>query len=188
MNLLLAALLVASFAGSAAAFAAERYPEFIAHKGIALSRVEKSKVIAYDPVAAFNDRIAVADCTRYETAYRGVTWCFESDKNLNTFVAQETAKGASLRDRYLPMFGGRCSYGVSNGKLTPEGDPRTALRIHFGERAQDARVFLNGSMDARANFLGHTEARIASAQHYWWAAQHLGLLVPNDQYVARSAK
>lgn len=168
-----------------AALAAEQYPEFIANHGVAMSRLNHGKVITYDPVAAFHDQIVVADCTRHQTEYRGVTWCFASATNLKEFVAQETVAKRALRKKFLPMFGGRCSYGTSNGNLAARGDPRTALRVRFGERPQDERVFLNGSFNARAKFFGRAEWRIGQALSHWWTAQHLGLLVPNGRHLAQ---
>lgn len=60
----------------------------IANEGIGFSRMEDSKVIAYDAVAAYeNNQILVADCAAHKADYKNVTWCFTNAENGQLFQA-----------------------------------------------------------------------------------------------------
>lgn len=158
----------------------EEHLEIIVNKGIAFSQAKKDgTIVVYDTVAAFDEhQIAVADCARFKTEHKGAVWCFVSEANKNTFVAQNSN---ATGNKYIPFAGGRCAYGVSNGNLAPAGDPQTAVLIRFGERPQDVALVLNGNMDVRTNFLRDTQTRTAAARQYLWLARRLGTLIPNEK-------
>jgi hypothetical protein len=160
---------------SAPAMATDKHPGIVANKGIAFSlEDEKGVVVAYDSVAAFEHTIIVADCEHYSVLFEGVKWCFVNAANQQKLTNQMSAKDGSM---YIPMFGGRCTQGVSNGK----GDPRTAVLVRFSSRKQDERLFLNGSYAVRTAFLGNTSKVISEARQNWRTAEWLGMIVPNDR-------
>lgn len=160
--------------GSNAAHADERFPEIVAHKGIAFSRVDSlNRLTAYDPVAAYDDhRTAVADCRRYETSFKGVTWCFESEGNKQKFEAAAKERV----NQYVPFGGGYCARGLSNGNFAP-GDPRTHVRA-----GND--LIVNGSWAVADDFFDDLSRR-AAARVMYRLAQRNGLLVPNTSMPAR---
>ena len=62
----------------------------------------------YDPVAYFADGKAVAGDAQYDLLHKGVTYQFKSSANRKAFQANP--------DRFVPKYGGYCSYGVRLGK------------------------------------------------------------------------
>ena len=104
------ATLVLVSAGSNIALAAEAdvqpQPLMINNNGIAFSRMEEGQVIAYDPVAAFDSHtVMLADCSAHKTDLQGVSWCFASAENAQTFAAATTESG---QNKYIPFGGGHC--------------------------------------------------------------------------------
>ncbi len=160
--------LVSGFASVASA--AEAIPVYINNNGIAFSRMQDGQVIAYDPVAAFDENtIAVADCNAFKAELKGVSWCFSSLTNQEAFVA---ATGENGNNRYVPFGGGHCSLGLANGNLVARGDPRTAVRI-------GNELILNGNFDVRARFLQDTERNLDNARLRFQLAIQNGDLVQN---------
>lgn len=152
------ATLILVSSGSNAALAAEAevqpQPIMINNNGIAFSRMEEGQVIAYDPVAAFDSHsVMLADCSAHKTDLQGVSWCFASAENAQTFVAATTESG---QNKYIPFGGGHCSLGLAFNNLVARGDPRTAVRV--GES-----LVLNGNFDVRARFLAATETNMSNA-------------------------
>jgi hypothetical protein len=136
------ATLVLVSAGSNIALAAEAdvqpQPIMINNNGIAFSRMEEGQVLAYDPVAAFDSHtVMLADCGAHKAELQGVSWCFASAENAQTFIAATTESG---QNKYIPFGGGHCSLGLAFNNLVARGDPRTAVRVG------DSLV-LNGNFD-----------------------------------------
>jgi hypothetical protein len=129
-------------------------PIMINNNGIAFSRMEEGQVIAYDTVAAFDSHaVMLADCSAHKTDLLGVSWCFASAENAQTFIAATTESG---QNKYVPFGGGHCSLGLAFNNLVARGDPRTAVRVG------DSLV-LNGNFDVRARFLSATETNMSNA-------------------------
>ncbi len=157
----------------------EVYPEVITNQGFAFSdEDEKTNVVTvFDPVSVVRNRVEIADCAKYRIVHKNVTWCFASAAHKSLFAKQSSNRSGNM---YVPFLGCRCAYGVSNGKITPEGDPRTAIRIRFGERPQDVVTVCNGSVSVRTNFLGRAELRMHSALNNWQSWIEGGRIVPNQ--------
>ncbi len=155
-----------SLLSSITAFAQPVAKAIIVNEGIGFSRVEASQVVAYDPVAAYEQhQILTADCNTHSVKYKGVTWCFSSLKNTEMFQAA-AVKG---NNNYVPFSGGHCALALSFGNLVVPGDPRTAIRI--GEQ-----LVLNGNFDARARFLKDSQRNKDLAWlRYEWALKDGGL-------------
>jgi hypothetical protein len=151
---LLALLGTASNFALAAEAEVQPQPIMINNNGIAFSRMEEGQVIAYDPVAAFDSHtVMLADCGAHKAELQGVSWCFASAENAQTFMAATTESG---QNKYVPFGGGHCSLGLAFNNLVARGDPRTAVRVG------DSLV-LNGNFDVRARFLSATETNMSNA-------------------------
>ena len=166
----LALFLGAPISGTAVAAEAEAQPQpiIINNNGIAFSRLEEGQVLAYDPVAAFDAHtVQIADCNAHKVDLQGVSWCFASAENAQTFTAATTESG---QNKYVPFGGGHCSLGLAFNNLVARGDPRTAVRVG------DSLV-LNGNFDVRARFLSATETNMSNALKNFETAIAEGKLV-----------
>jgi len=68
-------------------------------------------VAGYDVVAYTRTGKAVPGKMRYRSQYRGSVYAFSSPDNQQAFTADPV--------RYLPAYGGYCSYGVRLGRKSP---------------------------------------------------------------------
>ena len=143
----------------------------INNQGIGFSRMDDGAVIAYDLVEAYdNHTVALANCESFKSNVQGVSWCFASAANKETF---DSATEDSGRNHYLPFVGGHCSLGMSLGNLTARGDPRTAVRI-------GNQLVLNGNLNVRTSFLQDTERNMDNARLRYQLANANGDLRKND--------
>ena len=62
----------------------------------------------YDPVAYFEEGKPIAGDAQYDLLHNGVTYQFKSSANREAFLANP--------ERFVPKYGGYCSYGVRLGK------------------------------------------------------------------------
>ena len=62
-----------------------------------------------DTVAYFTEGKFVEGTDQFTTEWRGATWKFSSQENLDLFVAKP--------EEYAPQYGGYCAYGVAKGSL-----------------------------------------------------------------------
>lgn len=116
-------------------------PEIIAFDGYAFAwqdnwkekdAAKRGKLLVYDVVSAWHGKPVLADCGKFQTKLKGVTWCFKDEANRKVF---ETKTEQGDND-YIPFAGGRCTAGASWGLLGARGDPTTArvLKDPFGEK------------------------------------------------------
>lgn len=69
----------------------------------------------YDPVAYFKDGGPRKGSKEFSVKYKGATWHFANAENKAAFTADP--------EKYAPVYGGYCAYGVSKGylvKIDPE--------------------------------------------------------------------
>lgn len=85
----------------------------------------------YDAVAYFTDGKPVRGRSEFSYSWKGATWLFANQKNLDAFKAKPEA--------FAPQFGGYCAWAVSQG-YTAKGDPN-----HW--KIFDGKLYLN--YDAR---------------------------------------
>ncbi len=104
-----------------------------------------------DPVAFIEIGNRIEGSARYTAVHDGVAYYFSSEENKSTFEASP--------ERYLPQFGGFCTFGVSVAKKF-DGNPRFAA-------VEDGRlyVFLNEAIFNE--FQKDREGTIERAEHNW---------------------
>lgn len=75
----------------------------------------------YDPVAYFTAGIATQGSPEFQYEWNGAFWRFISAEHRQLFVAAP--------EKYAPMFGGHCAYGVATGRLL-DIDPEAWIIEH----------------------------------------------------------
>lgn len=81
----------------------------------------------YDPVAYFNQDMAIAGSSEFTASHEGATYRFISAQNLEAFIREP--------GKYVPAYGGYCAFGMAQGYKAPvEPDKFTIV---------DGRLYLN---------------------------------------------
>ena len=106
----------------------------------------------YDVVSYFTDGKPAMGSETYACDYRGVSWRFASAAHRDLF-AKDPAK-------YVPQYGGFCSWGVSQAKLF-DVDPVNGWTI------QDGKLYLNFNAKLNGVFRGDPKEFIAKADKNW---------------------
>jgi YHS domain-containing protein len=138
LPIIIAAVMLAS-----AAFA--RSPEIYA--GI----VPATAVGGYDPVAYFTDAKPVSGKKELTFSWKGATWRFANEKNLEVFKASP--------ERYAPQYGGYCAWAVSQG-YTAKGDPKVWKIV-------DDKLYLNYDAGVQKNWEKDIPGNIAKGDKNW---------------------
>lgn len=105
----------------------------------------------HDVVAYFTRGEAVEGSAEHSHEWRGASWHFASEANLQRFRADP--------ERYAPAYGGHCAYAVARGSVEP-GDPRY-WTIHEG------RLYFNYDGSVQERWDADREALIAAADEHW---------------------
>lgn len=129
------------FAGPAAARDAEVYTGFFSSLATG----------GYDPVSYFKDGVPRLGDARFTMTYKGATWRFASQANLDAFRSNPAA--------YAPQYGGYCAWAVSQG-YTASGDP-LVWNIVGG------KLYLNYNKDVQANWSKDIPGHIVRADKNW---------------------
>jgi len=108
-------------------------------------------VSGYDPVAYFTEGRPVEGSGDIEYTWRGATWRFASQKNLEAFMADPAA--------YAPQYGGYCAWAVAEG-YTASADP-DAWRVVEG------KLYLNYSKGIQKRWEQDLPGNIARADGNW---------------------
>ncbi len=134
-------------------------------------------VIVYDVVDPWNKRKPrVANCDKFQTALRGVIWCFASAANLKKFVAATDKDG---NNSFAPFVGGRCTLATGLGLFDIYGDPRTA-RIATDKLGRKILV-LHGSEKWWPTFNKEQSTLLANAMSNWNMLRSPAPIIPNDK-------
>lgn len=72
-------------------------------------------VSGYDTVSYFSETGPVKGSKHYATEWRGASWYFSSQDNLDKFKADP--------EKYAPQYGGYCAWAVGHGGLS-KGNPK----------------------------------------------------------------
>ena len=95
-------MLAAAFLVLVAAFSSQSFAKPAIYTGY-FSNVALS---GYDTVAYFNAGKPVKGNKHYSTQYMDTQWHFNSQENLNAFIATP--------EKYAPQYGGYCAWAVAN--------------------------------------------------------------------------
>lgn len=105
----------------------------------------------YDPVAYFTEGAARLGTAEHSIVHGGATYRFTSQQHLNSFEKDP--------DRYLPQYGGFCSYGVSVGAKF-DGDPEIFDLV-------DGKLYLNLNEQIAKAWKKDRKTSIAKAERNW---------------------
>lgn len=105
----------------------------------------------YDPVAYFTDGKPVKGAAEFTAAYQGATLHFASAANRDAFVKEP--------EKYLPLYGGFCAYGVASGAKV-DGDPMVWKIV-------DGRLYLNINKSIGNTFAADPATYIKRADQNW---------------------
>ncbi len=123
----------------------------LANKAISTGWLSDTALKGYDSVAYFTQNKAIKGSKQFTYTYKGATWRFSSQENLNAFTANPT--------HYAPQYGGYCSYAVSINKLAPS-DP-TVFELHGG------KLYLNYNKDVHKQWQQQKAQSIMHADQNW---------------------
>lgn len=108
-------------------------------------------ISGYDPVAYFSQTKALKGSPQITATHDGATYYFSTTANRETFIANP--------DKYTPVYGGYCAYGVANGHKVSV-DPE-AFRV------VDDKLYLNYSKSVQKKWLSDIPGNIAKAEQNW---------------------
>jgi YHS domain-containing protein len=105
----------------------------------------------FDPVAYFKEAKPVKGKSEFSYAWKGSTWYFSNQENLNDFKANP--------DKFAPQFGGYCAYGVADGhKASTSPDAWTVV---------NGKLYLNYDKDVRELWKKDQKVFIKTAEEKW---------------------
>lgn len=105
----------------------------------------------HDPVAYFTSAKPTPGRSEYTATANGATYLFASSGNRDRFLQDP--------DRYLPAYGGYCSYGIGL-RVKFSGDP-VAWKVVNGV------LYINSSLDSRAIWSKDIPGYIREADKIW---------------------
>ena len=126
----------------AAVFARADEPELLLDDGVAAN--------GYDVIAYFSGKVK-RGIPEFAVEYRGAQWYFENSENAARFKASP--------EKFEPVYGGYCAYGVSQGYLV-KTDPHAWSVVQ-------GRLYLNYNAPTRNEWLSDRDNYIALAEKIW---------------------
>lgn len=105
----------------------------------------------YDPVSYFSEGVPLKGEKAFEYEWKGATWRFASEENLDLFVVNPEA--------YAPQYGGYCAYAVALGE-TATVDP-------FKYSIVDGKLYLNFNAKTKVLWLENRDQFIEDADNNW---------------------
>jgi YHS domain-containing protein len=137
------ALIVANlgFSSTAVAKDAEVYTGFFSSLAVG----------GHDPVSYFKDGVPRLGDARFVMTYKGATWRFASQANLEAFRSNPAA--------YAPQYGGYCAWAVSQG-YTASGDPQVWNIV-------GGKLYLNYNKSVQADWAKDIPGHIVRADKNW---------------------
>ncbi|MEL6323111.1 MAG: YHS domain-containing (seleno)protein [Pseudomonadota bacterium] len=132
-------------------FSAAFTPAAVAEDEVYTGRFSSTAVQGYDTVAYFTEGEPVKGSADFATEYRGATWRFSSQENLDLFLADP--------DAYAPQYGGYCAWAVAQDK-TAKGDAR-----HW--HITDGKLYLNFNRNINEKWLADRDTFIEQADGNW---------------------
>lgn len=104
-----------------------------------------------DLVAYFTEHEAVPGLATITASHEGATYRFATTVNRDTFTADP--------EKYLPLYGGYCAYGVANGYKV-KTDPEAFSVV-------DGKLYLNYSKDVQRKWKADIPGYITKADSNW---------------------
>src|SRR5882757_9078285 len=105
----------------------------------------------YDAVAYFKEGKPVKGDAKFAYTYKGASWRFSSQKNLDLFKTNP--------DQYAPQYGGYCAYGTSQGHKAPI-DPQAWTIVN-------GKLYLNYSSSIKETWVKDKPGFIQMADKNW---------------------
>ncbi|MGE0564436.1 MAG: YHS domain-containing (seleno)protein [Pseudolabrys sp.] len=105
----------------------------------------------YDPVAYFTTGKPAKGSDKITASHNGATFHFVSAANRDAFAKEP--------DKYVPVYGGFCAYGVANGYKV-DGDPEVWKIV-------DGKLYLNINRSVGRKFEADTKGFIQQANTKW---------------------
>lgn len=102
-----------------------------------LSRRSDTAILGYDTVAYFTAGKPVKGQDRFAAEWKGATWKFASQVNLDLFKSDP--------EKYAPQYGGYCAYGVAQGNLVSIEPDKFTVR--------EGKLYLNYDAEVQALWL-----------------------------------
>jgi hypothetical protein len=135
-----------------AAAAVMARPALAAAPEIYTGRLSSVALGGYDAVAYFTEARPVEGLRRHEMRWKGATWRFASERNLEAFRAAP--------DRHAPQYGGYCAWAVGARNVLAPGDGRYWAVV-------DGRLFVNYDAGVQRDWLVDVPGFIAAADRNW---------------------
>ena len=104
----------------------------------------------FDAVSFFKGK-PVRGRTEFQTLYKGATWRFDTQANMDLFLLNPA--------KFVPEYGGYCAWAVANGKLAP-GRPRYW-------HVEDGKLYLNYSRRVQKRWDALRDEFIDRADAQW---------------------
>ena len=106
----------------------------------------------YDTVAYFTESQPVKGDKQFSYEWRGATWLFSSQENLDKFKADPVA--------YAPQYGGYCAFGIVGAERLIKTSPK-AWHIHEG------KLYLNLNRGVQKRWEGEKAYFIEEGDKLW---------------------
>ena len=106
----------------------------------------------YDPVAYFTEDNAVQGDKKFSHEYKGATWIFSSQDNLDLFKEDPAA--------YTPKYNGYCAYAMGEYGKKVKVDPRVYT-------IKDGKLYLNFNKKIGDRFNDDIDRYIADGDTNW---------------------
>lgn len=123
------------------AHATERY--YLNGEGVALR--------GYDPVAYFEDEVAIRGSLQHEASWDGARWRFETERSREVFLEDP--------ERFQPEYGGFCAEGVARGFLRIS-DPTVWVMVN-------GRLFFHYTVAAQNRWADDIRGNMRTGDENW---------------------
>ena len=105
----------------------------------------------FDPVSYFETGIPQKGVRDFQSEYSNVSWFFSSAEHLRLFKLDP--------EKYIPQFGGRCSWAIAHNFLA-KGNPTVWI-------IRNDRLYLFFSKGVKRQFIKNIEDNIEQAYQNW---------------------
>lgn len=111
-------------------------------------------IMGYDVVAYFDNQSVAGNKAKYSYKYDGVLFAFSTETNLNKFKSNPK--------KYLPQYGGHCSYAMATKGSKVSPDPKVF-------EIRDGKLFLFHRKKGLENWLKEGPEKLRDQANKNWA-------------------